>query len=57
MSLAHVGLEKNTRNVVEDKIEMGCYPAMILMFMTITCCRGCLWKWHRIEKRTAADRG
>ncbi|WP_394708051.1 DUF4186 family protein [uncultured Desulfosarcina sp.] len=22
----------------------------ITQHATATCCRGCLWKWHRIEK-------
>jgi hypothetical protein len=25
----------------------------IAQHATATCCRGCLWKWHRIEKGRA----
>jgi hypothetical protein len=50
MSLVRAGLDGNTRNVVEDKIQPGCYPVIIPQHAIATCCRGCLWKWHRIEK-------
>jgi hypothetical protein len=26
------------------------HPVFIAQHATTTCCRGCLWKWHRIEK-------
>jgi len=26
------------------------HPAFIAQHATATCCRGCLWKWYRIEK-------
>ena len=26
------------------------HPVFIAQHATATCCRGCLWKWHRIEK-------
>jgi hypothetical protein len=26
------------------------HPVFIGQHATATCCRGCLWKWHRIEK-------
>jgi len=25
-------------------------PVFIAQHAIATCCRGCLWKWHRIEK-------
>ncbi|BBO78513.1 DUF4186 domain-containing protein [Desulfosarcina widdelii] len=29
------------------------HPVFIAQHATATCCRGCLWKWHRIEKGRA----
>lgn len=26
------------------------HPVFIAQHATATCCRGCLYKWHRIEK-------
>ena len=26
------------------------HPVFIAQHATATCCRGCLWKWYRIEK-------
>jgi len=26
------------------------HPVFVAQHATATCCRGCLWKWHRIEK-------
>jgi hypothetical protein len=26
------------------------HPVFIAQHVTATCCRGCLWKWHRIGK-------
>jgi hypothetical protein len=26
------------------------HPVFIAQHATATCCRGCLWKWHQIEK-------
>jgi hypothetical protein len=32
---------------------MNGYPVFIAQHATATCCRGCLGKWHRIEKGRA----
>ena len=29
------------------------HPVFIAQHATATCCRSCLWKWHRIEKGRA----
>lgn len=32
------------------------HPVFVAQHATATCCRACLWKWHRIEKgRTFSD--
>ncbi|WP_319521433.1 DUF4186 domain-containing protein [uncultured Desulfosarcina sp.] len=31
------------------------HPVFIAQHATATCCRGCLWKWYRIEKGRALD--
>ena len=28
------------------------HPVFIAQHATATCCRNCLWHWHRIDKRT-----
>jgi hypothetical protein len=33
------------------------HPVFIAQHATATCCRGCLWKWHRIERGIALDAG
>ncbi|MGD9308819.1 MAG: DUF4186 family protein [Desulfosarcina sp.] len=34
------------------------HPIFIAQHATATCCRGCLWKWNRIEKgRSLTDDG
>ncbi|MCX8997075.1 DUF4186 domain-containing protein [Rhizobiaceae bacterium BDR2-2] len=31
------------------------HPVFIAQHATATCCRGCLWKWHRIPQDRALD--
>jgi hypothetical protein len=30
------------------------HPVFIAQHAAATCCRGCIWKWHRIEKGEGA---
>jgi hypothetical protein len=34
-------------------VRRGTYPVFIAQHATATCCRGCISKWHRIEKGKA----
>jgi hypothetical protein len=33
-----------------NQTPMRGHPVFIAQHATATCCRGCMWKWHRVEK-------
>ena len=38
-------------NVIDGKqTPMRGHPVFIAQHATATCCRGCIWKWHKIKK-------
>lgn len=47
------------RNVPNDgnQTPMRGHPVFIAQHATATCCRGCLYKWHHIEKNKELDNG
>jgi hypothetical protein len=61
----NVGIEKIKKHAIDFVIErlskkeitndgkqtpMRGHPVFVAMHATATCCRGCLYKWHKIEK-------
>ena len=59
--VAHAYDFVNTRlkpKVIENdgsQTPMRGHPVFIAMHATATCCRGCLYKWHHIEKDKELD--
>ena len=39
--------------LLPKQTQMKGHPVFIAQYATATCCWGCLWKWHRIEKGRA----
>lgn len=55
-------IEEHTRNFIKERLSneiilndgkqtpMKGHPTFIAQHATATCCRGCLYKWHKISK-------